>query len=221
MWCFNPKLKEGGTTTYTYRRVVVLVDHDSDEGGVEGDGTDMRTVTAALPEATEYKHINFGIWAALGEAEKNGSHEPAALGVGFVDSIGDGMTGADMPNNGDATYKGDWVATVRAADGDGDGDISLEHGEATLTADFGDGDITATLTGLATLEGDITGNTFSGKKATVDGNTFGLTEGADFTGTFNGAFFGAKAAEAGGVFNFTSEDKEDGEFAGAFGGDRQ
>ena len=42
-----------------------------------------------------------------------------------------------------------------------------------LTADFGDGDITATLTDLATLEGDITGNTFAGTKATVGAEQHG------------------------------------------------
>ena len=49
-------------------------------------------------------------------------------------------------------------------------------------------------------------------------NTFNLTAGADFTGTFDGGFFGSKAVEAGGVFNFNSD--EDGGFAGAFGGER-
>ena len=44
---------------------------------------------------------------------------------------------ADMPNNGGATYNGNWVATVRAADPDGEGDITLEDGPASLMADFG------------------------------------------------------------------------------------
>ena len=47
---------------------------------------------------------------------KDGTHAPADLGIGFVQnfsgerltSIGGGR--ADMPNNGDAKYKGSWVA---------------------------------------------------------------------------------------------------------------
>lgn len=77
------------------------------------------------------------------------------------------------------------------------------------------------LIGLAMLEGDISDNTFSGTKATVGANSHRLTSGADFTGSFNGAFYGIGAAEAGDVFNFGSEDNEDGAFAGAFGAARE
>ena len=182
-------------------------------------------MTAKIPEATDYKHIHFGVWAALGEAEMDGSQELSDLGIGFVQSIGDGLTGADMPNNGDAEYSGNWVAAVRAADEDGNGGISLESGPASLKADFEKADITATLTGLATLEGDIAGNTFDGTKATVGAevadNPHGLTVGGEFTGEFSGGFYGTKAAEAGGVFAFTSEDQEAGEFSGAFGADKE
>ena len=46
---------------------------------------------------------------------------------------------------------------------DGNGtDHAADSGVAKLTADFDDGDFTAMLTGLATLKGDITGNTFHG-----------------------------------------------------------
>ena len=169
----------------------------------------------------EYKHIHFGVWAALGEAEKNGTQELSDLGIGFVQSIGDGLSGADMPNNGGAMYSGNWAAAVQAADEDGNGDISLVHGAAMLDADFSKATITATLTGLATLEGTVDTNTFSGTKATVGANVHSLTPDAKFTGEFSGGFYGAKAAEAGGVFDFTSEDAEAGAFRGAFGGDRK
>ena len=59
-------------------------------------------MTAKIPDAADYDHIHFGVWAALGEAEKDGSQELSDLGIGFVQSIGDALTGADMPNNGDA-----------------------------------------------------------------------------------------------------------------------
>ena len=59
-------------------------------------------VTAKIPEATDYEHIHFGVWAALGDAEKDGSQEIDDLGIGFVQNFsGGGMTGADMPNNGE------------------------------------------------------------------------------------------------------------------------
>ena len=205
-------LTQAGTTMTTYTEV--------DVGAPFENSDDDLLVRAALPEATAYEHINFGVWTALGEAAKSGAQDITALGTGFVSSIGDGMTGDDMPNNGDATYTGNWVATVRAADVDGEGAIRMRDGAATLTADFGKGDITAMLMGLARLDGDITGNAFSGNKATVLAGEHGLNMAGEFEGDFAGGFFGSKAAEAGGVFNFSSEDKEDGEFAGAFGGDR-
>ena len=216
----------GDTTTYTYREVDVIVAASRADGDDDNTTADDGQVMATLPQAVDYKHINFGVWAGLGAAAKSGSQKIGALGIGFVNNIGDGMTpiggGADdMPNNGKATYEGDWVATVQEANVDGNGDISLETGAATLMANFGEGEIAATLTGLATLEGDIAGNMFSGTKATVGANDLNLTAGADFDGTFHGGFFGAKAAEAGGVFRFTSEDDEAGGFAGAFGGDKK
>ncbi len=180
-------------------------------------------VRANVPEATDYQHIHFGVWAAPGDAEEDGTQTPANLGIGFVQNFsGEGLTGADMPNNGFAEFRGNLVAAVRAADADGNGDISLVSGDAGLVANFNKAEITATLDGLATLSGDIAGNTFSGTKATVmDNDRHGLDSGGKFMGEFSGGFYGAKAAEAGGIFDFTSEDAEDGEFRGAFGADRK
>ena len=205
----------GGDSTYNYSDVDIHVELDVDNDTVN----ENVEVTAKIPEATDYEHIHFGAWAALGDAEEDGSQVPAALGIGFVQSIGDGLTGADMPNNGGASYKGNWVATVRGKDEDGNGDIFLESGAASLEADFDEASIEATLTGLATLEGDIAGNTFSGDEADITHAS--LDAEGKFTGEFSGGFYGAKAAEAGGVFAFTSEDKEAGEFSGAFGADRK
>ncbi|MDE0030015.1 MAG: transferrin-binding protein-like solute binding protein, partial [Deltaproteobacteria bacterium] len=208
------------TVEITYARVDIMVTLP-----VAGEvaARDIQT-TAQLPEATAYDHIHFGVWAGLKAAAKDGSQDIADLGIGFVQSIGDGMTGADMPNNGSGTYEGNWVATVQAADPDGDGAITLTSGAASLAADFGEGEITATLTGLATLEGDISGSEFSGTKATVAANDHGLTASSNdvtFTGSFTGGFYGSKAAEAGGIFDFASEDNEAGAFRGAFGADRK
>ena len=90
-------------------------------------------------------------------------------------------------------------------------------GYRTLKADFTEDEITATLINLATLSGDISGNTFSGDEASDISAEHGLDDEGEFTGEFSGGFYGSKAAEAGGVFAFTSEDREAGEFSGAFG----
>ena len=78
---------------------------------------------------------------------------------------------------------------------------------------------------MATLEGTIDTNTFTGTKATViaedTDDPHGLDMAGKFTGSFSGGFYGAQAAEAGGVFDFTSKDAEAGAFRGAFGGDRK
>ena len=216
-WCaHSTTTTAGGVSTYHFADadIHVTVDRDGDT-----ETNNNHEVTAKIPEATDYQHIHFGVWAALGAAEKDGSQEIDDLGIGFVQNYSDsGMTGADMPNNGDATYTGSWVATVQAADEDGNGDITLTNGDASIAADFGDGVITATLDELATLTGDIAGNQFSGTKATATGG--GLTTSADFEGSFSGAFYGSKAAEAGGVFDFASEDNDGGAFRGAFGSTR-
>ena len=64
-------------------------------------------VTAKIPEATEYNHIHFGVWAALGEAEEDGTQKLSDLGIGFVQNFsGEGLTpiggtSDDMPNGGE------------------------------------------------------------------------------------------------------------------------
>ena len=210
----------GGTTTYVYRSVdIMAVATESDTEGVAS--TEEVEITAEIPVVMDYKHIHIGVWAALGDAKANGAQSPSGLGIGFLQSIGDGLSGSDMPNNGMGEYAGNWAAAVQAADENGGGAVSLESGMASLTADFGKGEITANLTGLATLSGDISGNMFSGMKASDVSATHGLDASADFEGSFSGGFYGAKAAEAGGIFDFASEDNEGGAFRGAFGANRE
>ena len=183
---------------------------------------------AKIPGATLYSHLHFGVWAGL---SGSGENEIADLGIGFVANIGE-MT-SNMPNFGTANFEGNWVANVQEMDPDGDGDFTLEDGVATMTADFGKGDVDVMLMGLASLDGTIDGNTFSGtKKATLLG-TDATDEPVDlldatgtFAGNFSGAFFGPLAAEAGGVFDFASDDDNDGKneggaFRGAFGADQK
>ena len=160
----------GGPTTTTYRYSDVTIRDAAINHDADADTADITPeVTAKIPEATAYKHIHFGVWAALDDAEDDGSQEIDGLGIGFVQNFSDsGLSGADMPNNGSATYSGNWVATVQAADEDGNGDMSLTNGVASIAADFGEGDITATLTDLATLTGAIAGNTFSGDRSSCN-----------------------------------------------------
>lgn len=210
---------KGGDTTYQYANADIHV--DTNPTGRTADANTPTVVTAVVPAAMDYSHVHFGVWAALGEAAKDGAQGIASLGIGFVQNVGAGPTRAsdmhDLPA-GSATYSGNWVAAVREAHTEGKGGLSLADGGATLSADFSKGEITADLVGLAKLEGSITKNSFSGEKATVGTNSHGLTSGGTFNGMFNGMFYGDEAAEAGGVFDFTSKDMAAGAFTGAFGG---
>ena len=204
----------GGDTTYTYAANHDITGVTGVDGPDEGGDPDESQITAGIPGPVAYKHLHFGVWAALGDAAPNGGQDVAGLGIGFVQSIGDGMTGADMPTTGGATYGGNWVGTVQSSDATG-GTISLDHGDATLTADFDEATIEADLDGLAMLEGAISGGGFSGTKASGIAHS-GLASGGSFEGSFSGGFYGPKAAEAGGIFDFASESS--GAFRGAFGG---
>ena len=95
---------------------------------------------------------------ALGQLRRTVPTNVADLGIGFVQSIGDGLTGADMPNNfGSADYSGNWVANCAGmAEEDGNGDITAGIAEprswrrtSYQGRDHRDPD------GLATLEGAI------------------------------------------------------------------
>ena len=177
----------------------------------------------SFPEATDFIHLNYGVWAPLEKADKEGVNKVAELGIGFVDklSTGSGMTG-EMPNWGGATYKGGWVANVRVADSDGDGEITRKAGDASITANFLKSEVGVDLMGLAKLEGTIAGSSFSGDKAPdISGGDNDLTAEGKFEGKMEGAFFGSMAKEAGGVFDYKSDGNKAGAFRGAFGGVRE
>ena len=92
----------------------------------------------------------------------------ADLGIGFVQNHdGSGETD-NVPLQGDATYEGDWVAAIREADEDGDGDITLQHGDAVIMVDFEDEDLTVDLQDLAMFKGTLSGSTFSGDDDATD-----------------------------------------------------
>ena len=213
-----------GTVKYVYRKIRAY----------EGPAAPV------LDEAKAYEHINYGIWSTLSPS----GNQSADLGIGFVHALpGKSMTGGDMPS-GSATWKGHYVANVMNAES---AKITEHFGTSTVTAEFDDNTVTVVLgiadedgyssgsgegllnddTRLATLEGAISGDGFSGTKVTNITALGGLTASTDnggdtpiYTGDFSGAFFGAKAAEVGGIFHFAHKD-DDGAFNGAFGGVKQ
>jgi hypothetical protein len=220
-----------GVTTYDYLEVDITANFVASNlltvppttpGGGTPRAAEQRKVTAAIPMAMEYEHIHFGVWASLADEGTNKGREIDDLGIGFVQNISKddplgGMT-IVMPNDGTATYTGNWAAAIRSAP---NGLHEMDDGDATLTADFGKGTLKAVLAELATLTGEIAGAEFSGTKVTnVDHVDLDAPDSA-FDGTFSGAFYGSKAAEAGGIFDF-SDGTADGEaFRGAFGGKKQ
>ena len=187
--------------------------------------TPVAVIHITIDNATDFEHIHYGLWNALSGSDAN---TVADLGTGFVNALSDGMgmTNPDhaaeggMPNFGGATYNGNWVANIQEADEQGDGDITRHHGPSSMTADFVKDTVEVDLVGLATLDGAISENMFSGDSQPELSNVLpgGLANFDDFMGSFSGAFFGPGAEEAGGVFDYESTDNKSGAFRGAFGG---
>ena len=63
---------------------------------------------------------------------------------------------------------------MQRADEDGNGAINLRNGDATVIANFEKDTISAALDELATLSGKISGNEFSGEKASDISDEHGL-----------------------------------------------
>ena len=216
-------------STARFYQMVDIIANTSKADGADADGAadNLSPVTVSLPVIEDYEHIHFGVWAALGAAKTPppsptrpvGSQQLTNLGIGFVQNFDDsGMT--EKQGIGTATFNGDWVAAVRrqyASDAEA-GAIALHSNSAVLTADFGTGKFKGVLTGLATLEGLLADNGFSGTKAT-DITHADLDSSEDFDGEFSGGIYGPTGSEAAGVFDF--DGKEAGAFRGAFGGAAQ
>ena len=163
-----------GVSTTTFRRVAVI--------------------QVTIDNAAAFAHIHYGLWNGLTGDRGN---VVADLGTGFVTAQeGMSMTDPDhqavggRPNFGDATYDGNWVANIQEADGQGDGAITRHSDKSSMFADFVNDKVTVSLTGLATLAGDISGNTFSGDSQPTLSNTLppGLANADDFMGSFSGGF---------------------------------
>ena len=203
----------GGSTTVSYQHVDTMAPAAPDGADANAD-LDLRVVTADLPMAEKYSHIHFGVWASLGEATKAGAQKLADLGIGWVQNI----SGSGMATNagvGTATFNGDWVATIQRRNSTSAGSFTMDDGPAMLVANFGKGTVKGTLTGLATLDGDLTGSSFMGTKASNITHA-DLDSTGTFTGSFNGGIYGPDGSEAAGVFGF--DGGAAGAFRGAFGG---
>ncbi len=222
-----------GTDNFTYRQIFVYDVPD-------------------FPEAKPYEHMNYGRW----DTQKSVG---ADLGIAFVQALpGKGPTpAANLPGFGSATYRGHASWQLRQQNPQGAGGKRGDEGTATTTVDFGKSTIRTDLFTapgrivtlgpydgiLATLQGTIDGNGFSGSKVTnvnaegISYNTpgfsvpaaghrgaVGLATSADGSlyevKEYRGQFFGPNAEEVGGVFYITSKDKKKGELLGSFGGRR-
>jgi len=203
----------GETSRVSYRHVDIMAPAAPDGPDNNAD-LELRVITADLPMAHKYSHVNFGIWAALDDAAKDGSQDMDSQGIGWIHNIdGSGMTPSVV--TGEATYKGNWVAVVERRNSSSEGPFNGYHGDATLEADFEDNTLEATLAGLATLKGDLTGNAFKGATATDIAHR-DLNANGTFKGSFSGGVYGADGSEAAGVFDFDGGSA--GAFRGAFGG---
>lgn len=158
------------------------------------------TVTLTDPGATEYVRV-FATQPAAGD--------PVFGVVGFATAP------SDLPASGRVSYTG--AAELLAADSTR---LYTLDGTAFIVADFSDnrvrielrdlggtatgvsagntGPVAVPRSGVVTVDGSvISGATFSGGSATVDGLPFSLTASADASGT-SGGFFGPGADEVGG-----------------------
>ena len=191
--------------------------------------TPVAVIQVTIDNPTAFKHIHYGLWNGLSGI---GGNVVDDLGTGFVTALsevmgGMGMTNPDqaaeggMPNSGIATYNGNWVANIREEDPQGNGTITRHSESSSMTADFGKDTVKVNLSGLATLAGAISENTFSGDSQPTLSNNLpgGLANTDDFMGSFSGGFFGPSAAEAGGVFDYESDGgtNKNGAFRGSFG----
>ena len=79
--------EEDGEEVIQVTRHYQLVDITVDGPVDADDAATQMQVRASIPKATPYKHIHFGVWAALGAAEKDGSQEIDGLGIGFVQNF--------------------------------------------------------------------------------------------------------------------------------------
>ena len=178
--------------------------------GDTDDNPEDAQVTASIPTAVDYSHIHFGVWASLKGNDDGDNSVIGDLGIGFVQNHdGSGVTTGHV--TGTATYSGDWVAVVRPMHSEA---LSVEDGHAAITANFSTDDFTATLDDLATLTGELSGNTFAGTEAAV--SHADMDAKGTFDGSFSGAVYGPDGSEAAGVFSFDGGDA--GAFVGAFGG---
>lgn len=131
--------------------------------------------------------------------------------------VGIATAAADVSTSGSATYTGEAAGVVAS----GTSSFDLTNGTATVTANFGSGNVNVTTTGFtATRTGgagtvpidtvsvsnmSISGNTFSGGTvSTLNGGVAVSVTGANTTATASGAFFGYDAGtnfpdEVGGV----------------------
>ncbi len=206
----------GGTSRVSYQHVDIMAPAAPD-GSDADDQLDLRVITADLPQAHKYSHVNFGVWAELNDSAKGSDGDVQTLktqGIGWVHNIDDsGMTPHHV--TGKATYEGDWVGVVERRNSSSKGPFTMNRDTATLKADFEDDTLEAELDNLATLKGTLSGNAFEGDTVTNIAHR-DLNANGTFEGSFRGGIYGADGSEAAGVFHFDGGSA--GAFSGSFGG---
>ena len=206
----------GGISRVSYRHVDIMAPAAPD-GSDADNRLDLRVITADLPQAHRYSHVNFGVWAELNDSAKGSDGDVQTLktqGIGWVHNIdGSGMTPRHV--TGKATYEGDWVGVVERRNSSSKGPFTMHRNTATLKADFEDDTLEAELDTLATLKGTLSGNAFEGDTVTNVVHR-DLNSNGDFEGSFSGGIYGDDGSEAAGVFHFDGGSA--GAFSGSFGG---
>ena len=164
------------------------------------------------------QYTNFGTWN-LSPCANNLNCTPA-----YVGTFGGGQQGVSqttaMPTTGSATYSGGATGYVLQPSNINSNNVGAFYGTVSLTANFGSGAITGSITGIQAygvggtaapllgtvnnigLSATISGSGYSGTTS-VTGTAGTAFDISGATGKITGAFYGPSAAETAGVFDLS------------------
>ncbi len=201
---YTVNVNQGGISdSITYR--ASDIDDDPARGFIEyerdaanGDDTEL-TLRRPGAGGSNLSYVNYGLWEREVDQPGDADIERWAM---FV--YGVRTTAAQLPTTGTASYSGtlDGLWTTATAS-------YRLSGTSALTANFGAGSVSGTLTasgrdretGAVVTMDTLTGNgAISRADATFAGGLAGTN---GFSGTWNGGFFGSSAQEVGGTFRVT------------------
>ena len=163
-------------------------------------------------------YSNFGVWS-LNPCSNTSSCTPTYVGTMGGAQPGYALT-ASMPTSGSASYSGGAVGYVQQPFANNPTNVAQFYGTSSLTANFGTGAVSGSVTGINAysvdngggtqtllgtvnnigLSGTISGAHFSGTTS-VTGTAGTAFDISGATGTVTGGFYGPSANETAGVFN--------------------